>query len=228
MDIREGVLYIVATPIGNLKDITIRAIEILREVDYILAEDTRTALKLTNHYNISKHIESYFVGNEIKKLNKVLNDIENGKKIALISENGTPAISDPGNKLVLEAHKRGLPVSPIPGPSALIAALSVSGIANYISTFIGFLPRSNKGINKIFKKIHNYDGNIIFYESPYRVKKLLERIRSEFGNVKIFLFKELTKYFETIIIDNIDNVLNNFADNKLKGEYVIIFNKDIK
>ncbi len=223
----EGILYIVSTPIGNIKDITFRAIEILESVDYILAEDTRTALKLLNHYNIKKHIESYFVGNEWKKKDKVLKDLQKGLKIALISENGTPCISDPGNSLVKECHDRDIKVLSVPGPSALTAALSISGIADNISVFIGFLPKSNQKIRKLFRKIENYEGNIILYESPYRIVKLLKLIREHFGNIKIFLFKELTKYFESIIIDNIDNVLEKFADNKLKGEYVVIFNKEI-
>ncbi len=223
----EGTLYIVSTPIGNIKDITFRAIEILNNVDYILAEDTRTALKLLNHYNIRKHVDSYFVGNEWKKKKKVINDLINGKHIALISEAGTPCISDPGNALVKECHQSGINVVSVPGASALTAALSISGIADNISVFVGFLPKSSKKVKKLIIKIKEYDGNIVLYESPYRIIKLLKIIKEHFGNIKIFLFKELTKHFESVIIDNIDNVLAEFADNRIKGEYVVIFNKDI-
>ncbi len=225
-NITLGKLFVVATPIGNLKDITFRAIEILNKVDIILAEDTRRALKLLNYYNIKKHIESFFVGNEYKKTPRVINKLLNGKNIALISESGTPCISDPGNYLVSECHKNRIPVIPVPGPSAFVAALSVSGIASVPFLFIGFLPRSAKKRNKILKKIENLEWNVILYESPHRVKKTLNLLKDYFGNLKIFLFKELTKAFECIKISNIDNILSKTDDN-IKGEYVIIFNPKI-
>ena len=221
-----GNLYIVATPIGNLSDITFRAIEVLKSVDLILTEDTRRALKLLNHYNIKKPIESFFVGNEKFKSERIINMLENNKNIALISESGTPCISDPGNYLVNECHKKGITVIPIPGPSAFVTALSVSGIANIPTLFLGFLPKTKQKQNKIMKKIKEFDYNIIFYESPHRLLKTLNLLKENFGNIKIFLFKELTKKFESIIIDNIDNIFNKF-DDKVKGEYVILFNKNI-
>lgn len=226
-DLSQGCLYIIATPIGNLKDITLRALETLNLVDYILCEDTRETLKLLNHYNIKKHLESYFVGNEHKKADTIVRDIQQGKKIGLVTDGGTPCISDPGNYLVKSCLEKNIAVIPIPGVSALTTALSVSGMAEHISIFIGFLPKSRKKINKIMKKIANYDGNIILYESPYRLKKLLEMIYQSFGDVKIILCKELTKLFESIKLDNVKNILADINVSPIKGEYVVIFNKEI-
>lgn len=223
----SGKLYIIATPIGNLKDITFRAIETLKEVDYILCEDTRKTLKLLNHYKIRKHLESYFIGNERKKTDKVLNNLTSGKNIGLVSDGGTPCISDPGNMLVKQCHEKGITVIPIPGASGLSTALSVSGIGDNYSMFIGFLPRSRKKINKVFKQIKEYNGNIIIYESPYRVKSALNKIHETFGNIRVFLFKELTKMFECIKIDSIEVILSEIEEKNLKGEYIIIFNKEI-
>lgn len=222
-----GKLYVIATPIGNLKDITFRAIETLKEVDYILCEDTRQTLKLLNHYKIKRRLVSYFIGNEKNKLNAVLNDLVSGKQIGLVSDSGTPCISDPGNLLVSQCHDRGIQVIPIPGPSSLAVSLSLSGIADRTSVFIGFLPRSRKKINKLINKIKEYEGNIIIYESPYRIKGLLNLINKNFGNIKIFLFKELTKVFENVKIDYVKNILTEIDNIKVKGEYVIIFNKEI-
>ncbi|MBN1898258.1 MAG: 16S rRNA (cytidine(1402)-2'-O)-methyltransferase [Spirochaetes bacterium] len=222
----SGSLFIVATPLGNLKDFTFRAVEILQKVDIILAEDTRRAMKLLNHYHIAKPLESYFVGNEYKKQPLIIRWLKEGKNIALISEGGTPCISDPGNQLVQACHHEKLPVIPVPGPSALTAALSASGIAHIPSLFIGFLPKSRKKQNKLLKAIIDLEFNIILYESPHRLKKTLILIKERFGNIKIFLFKELTKLFEYINIDNIDSVLEDM-DEKVRGEYVLIFNKKI-
>ncbi len=231
MNSSDGKLFIVSTPIGNLKDITIRAIEILKEVDYILCEDTRKTIKLLNHYEIKKRLISHFIGNERKKLKMALSDLVSGKKIALVSDSGTPCISDPGNMLVAGCHDKGIPVVSIPGPSALTASLSISGIGDKASVFIGFLPRSRKKTNKLMARIKNYEGNIIIYESPFRIVKLLNLIYTEYGNIKIFLFKELTKVFEKVIIGNVKNILADIdiEDKKivLKGEYVVIFNRDI-
>ncbi len=222
-----GKLYVIATPIGNLKDITFRAIETLKEVDYILCEDTRQTLKLLNHYKIKRRLVSYFIGNEKNKLNAVLNDLVSGKQIGLVSDSGTPCISDPGNLLVRQCHDRGIQVIPIPGASSLSVSLSLSGIADRTSIFIGFLPRSRKKINKLINKIKEYEGNIIIYESPYRIKSLLNLINKNFGNIKIFLFKELTKVFENVKIDYVKNILTEINNSKVKGEYVIIFNKEM-
>ena len=228
MNTSEGKLYIISTPIGNLKDITLRAIETLKKVDYILCEDTRRTIKLLNHFQIKKRLVSYFLGNEKRKLRMVLNDLVCSGSIGLVSDSGTPCISDPGNMLVAACHDKGIPVVTIPGPSALSASLSISGIADNVSVFIGFLPRSRKKINKTMASIKNYEGNIVIYESPFRIIKLLNLIESHFGNIKVFLFKELTKVFENIIIGNVKNILADIESKKIsKGEYVVIFNRKI-
>ncbi len=222
----SGKLYIVSTPIGNLKDITFRAIEVLNSVDFILAEDTRRALKLLNHYDISKRVESFFAGNEWRKKDKVIGQLLQGESIALITDSGTPCISDPGNTLVDACNTNGIRVEPIPGPSAFVTALSISGISSNPSLFVGFLPKSNKKRNNLLDKIKDLEWNVILYESPHRLKKTLLLLRERMGNIKIYIFKELTKVFESSIINNIDNVLENLDDN-IKGEYVIIFNPKI-
>jgi 16S rRNA (cytidine1402-2'-O)-methyltransferase len=222
-----GVLYIIATPIGNLKDITFRAVETLQQADYLLCEDTRQTLKLLNRYNIKKHLESYFVGNEIRKAEAVVRDLLSGKDVGLVTDGGTPCISDPGNHLVRVCREKGIRVVPVPGPSALAAALSVSGFGDKVSVFIGFLPKSRKKINKTMEKIRNYEGNIILYESPYRLKSLLSLILKNFGNVRVMLFKELTKVFESIKLGHIKEILDGLGEAEVKGEYVVIFNREI-
>ncbi|MDD5065575.1 MAG: 16S rRNA (cytidine(1402)-2'-O)-methyltransferase [bacterium] len=225
-DEKNGCLYLISTPIGNLKDITFRALETLQQVDYLLCEDTRHSLKLLNHYNIKKHLESYFVGNERHKTGQVIQDLLSGKQVGLISDGGTPCISDPGNYLVHQCHEHRIRVIPIPGVSGLATALSLTGIADKPSLFIGFLPRSPNKINRILMKIKDFEGNIILYESPYRVIKLLKILHEKLGNVKLFLFKELTKVFESIKLGHITDILDDIGEQELKGEYVIIISAE--
>lgn len=226
-DPQAGTLFIVSTPIGNLKDITFRALEVLSEADYILCEDTRQTLKLLNHYRISKRLESYFIGNEMRKTERVLLDLQEGKKVGLVTDGGTPCISDPGNHLVRQCHSRGIRVVPVPGASALTAALSASGLCDKPWTFIGFLPRSRKKINKTIEKMKNCEGSIILYESPFRIRGLLELLLRHFGNTRIIIFKELTKVFESIKLGHITEILEGMGEEKARGEHVVIIQREI-
>ena len=221
----SGVLYIVATPIGNLGDITIRAVEILKSVDFVLAEDTRHSKKLFAHYEINSPLSAFHEHNENERVSSIISEINSGKSIALISDAGTPLISDPGYQLVSEAKKLGFRVVPIPGPSAAIAALSSSGIASSSFTFIGFLPSKQASRLKFLKAKKYLDEAIIFYESPKRILPSLEDMLQVFGKDReVCLAKELTKSFETILNDKLPNLIDYLASdsNYQKGEFVII------
>ena len=226
-----GTLFIVATPIGNLKDMTQRAIETLNKVDYILCEDTRNSIKLLNHFDIKNKLVSYHKFNETEKTNKVLKDLKNNKNIALISDAGSPCISDPGYILVKSAKESNIPVIGIGGISALITALSISGLDSNNFTFHGFFPRENKDKNKLIKEIEN--SNIlthIFYESPKRIIKTLEYLNTNLGNIKISVSKELTKVHEKNYYGSIDKVLDKLKNDEkaTSGEYTFIIEKEIK
>jgi 16S rRNA (cytidine1402-2'-O)-methyltransferase len=218
----NGILYIVATPIGNLGDITERALEILKTVDYIACEDTRQTMKLLKRYEISKPLISYFQHSKIGQVTKILNLIKAGNSIALASDAGTPGISDPGNKLVSEAVQAGIIVSPIPGPCAVITALSACGLPTDKFIFLGYMP--HKGRTKIFDEIKNAKTTVCFYDSVHRIVKTLEQI-SEFleKDRKVVVCRELTKQFESIYRGNIDEVLDQVKQ-MVKGEYVVIIN----
>ena len=221
----SGVLYIVATPIGNLGDITIRAVEILKSVDFVLAEDTRHSKKLFAHYEINSPLSAFHEHNENEKVSSIISEINSGKSIALISDAGTPLISDPGYQLVSEAKKIGVRVVPIPGPSAVIAALSSSGIASSSFTFFGFLPSKQTPRLKFLKAKKSLNEAIIFYESPKRILLSLEDMLQVFGKDReVCLAKELTKSFETILNDKLPNLIDYLASdsNHQKGEFVII------
>jgi len=218
-----GKLYIVATPIGNLKDITIRAIETLKSVDIILCEDTRRAKILLKTYNIeNKVLISYFEGNEEKRTNEALKLLKQGKNLALITDSGTPLISDPGYRLVKACRENNLDVIPIPGPSALISALSVSGLETDKFLFLGFLPKKkNKRIREL-EKYKNFDGSIIIYVSVYKIKEILNELFEVFGNRKVFIAREMTKIYEEYIYGNLLEVKDKIKE---KGEFVIIISK---
>lgn len=217
-----GILYIVATPIGNLKDITLRALEILKEVDLILCEDTRQTIKLLNHYNISKPLISYFQHSKISKIDYIVEQLKAGKKIALVTDAGTPGISDPGGKLV-EIIITRLPscqIVPIPGPSALITALSASGFPSDKFVFMGF-PPVKKGRERFFKKLAEAEYIAVIYESSHRILKTLGQLNK---TSQIVLARELTKKFETIYrgtADEITKILQS-SKNNLKGEFVVV------
>ena len=220
-----GTLYIVATPIGNLDDITFRAFEVLKSVDFVLAEDTRHSKTLLSHLDISKPIRAFHEHNEREKTKAIISEIYSGKSIALISDAGTPLISDPGYFLVAQAKKEGLKVVPIPGPTALITALSASGLASDSFTFLGFLPSKQTARIKLLTGLAGRTETIIFYESPKRVLATLTDMQAIFGDSReVCLAKELTKAFETIHTGSIPNLIEYLTidQNHQKGEFVVL------
>jgi len=227
----KGTLFIVATPIGNLDDITFRAVATLNSIDIVLAEDTRHSKKLLKHLNIVKPIRAFHEYNEREKTKACINELHSGKSIALISDAGTPLISDPGFSLVAQAKKEGLRVVPIPGASALITALSASGLASDSFTFLGFLPSKQNARIKILKTLLYQTKTSIFYESPKRILATLIDMHAIFGSSReVCLAKELTKVFETIRTDSIPNLIHylNADENNQKGEFVILISANDK
>lgn len=216
----QGTLYIVATPIGNLEDITLRALRILKKVDIIAAEDTRHTLQLLNYFKISKPLISYYKQIEKEKSEYLLEKITEGKNIAIVSDAGTPGISDPGETIVRQAIEKNINVVPIPGACAAISAIISSGISTDEFCFIGFLPVNSTEKKKKLEENKNDTKTLIFYEAPHKLKNTLEMIQKTFGNRKIVLARELTKIHEEFIRGNIDEILNKI--NEPKGEYVII------
>jgi len=225
-----GVLYIVATPIGNLEDITLRAIRTLKETDLVVCEDTRTTKKLLDRYKILAPTMSFYQnmrkGGAVKpvpKLEKIIGELKSGKNIALVTDAGTPGISDPGNQLVEKAVKSGIAVIPIPGASAITALASVSGIDLSGFAFLGFPPHK-KGRETFFKELAVFNYPVIYFESPHRLVKNLELIKSLAPDKKVILGRELTKMFEEIVRGNVGEVLNYFEENKnkVKGEFTVI------
>jgi 16S rRNA (cytidine1402-2'-O)-methyltransferase len=221
----RGELFIVGTPIGNLKDISYRGIEVLTNVDMILAEDTRQTNKLLKYYGIKQKTMSCHEHNEDKRISDVHKYLDSGSSVALVSDAGTPLISDPGYKLVSEIKRLGYQVRPIPGPCALIAALSVSGLPSDQFQFKGFLPSKAKNRKHIYKDISSYVGTTIFYESVHRIKGSLEDLVDELGiDREIVMAKELTKQYENVIKGTSQEVLQWVNENpdSIKGEYVLL------
>ncbi len=214
-------LYIVATPIGNLKDITIRALHILEEVDLILCEDTRVTKKLLSRYNIKTSTQSYHQHSKLRKLNYILSLLKQGKNLALVSDSGTPGISDPGNKLIHEL--KDVEIIPVPGPSAVTAAASISGFPVDKFVFMGFPPHK-KGRQKFFKEISEYKYPVIIYESPYRILKTLKEL-SKVDDFDIVVERELTKKFETVYREKIEEIIKQLEKEKPRGEFVIVIKK---
>ncbi len=208
-------LFIVATPIGNLKDISIRALHVLDEVDLILCEDTRVTRKLLDYYNIKTPIESYHQHSRLKKIDYIKNLLNQGKNLALVSDSGTPGISDPGNKLI-EQVKDLAQIIPIPGPAAITAIASISGFPMDKFIFLGFPPHK-KGRQKFFKEVAEQKYPVIIYESPYRILKTLKELNN-FNNFDIVVGRELTKMFETIYRGKISEIVDKIEP---KGEFAI-------
>ncbi len=219
----NGKLYLVATPIGNLEDITLRAIRILKEVDIIVAEDTRQTIKLLNHLEIQKHMISYHRHSNEEKENEILDNLQNGKNIALVSDAGTPVISDPGEELVKLALKNNIEVIPIPGPCALISAMIASGMDAKEFTFLGFLPLNKKSRKNKLNDIKLSDKTIILYEAPHKIVKTLEELNDILNNRKIVLARELTKIHEEFIVGTAKELLEKLKEPK--GEFVIVIEK---
>ena len=218
----SGRLYLVSTPIGNLEDITFRALRILKEVDLIAAEDTRHTLNLLNHFEIRKPLTSYHDHNKHIKTPQLIRQLQDGKNIALVSDAGTPGISDPGYHLIQQAINEKIPITPIPGVTALTAALSVSGLPTDSFLFLGFLPRKTVARQKVLEKLKDLNCTLVFYESPYRIQALLEDISTVFGNRQISLARELTKKFEEILRGPVNEILSQIPQKTIKGEFTVI------
>ena len=221
----KGRLYIVATPIGNLKDFTFRAIDTLKEVDFVFAEDTRNSIQLMKHYNIETKINSYHEHNNVQKIPKIVNLLNEGNNIALISDAGTPTISDPGYKLIRACIDEKIDIIPIPGASAVTAALSASGLPSDSFFFLGFLPQK-KGRKKKISFLKSLENTIIIFESPHRLLKTLKELHNELGERPVVVARELTKLYEEIARGTFESVIEYFESKKTKGEIVIIIGRN--
>lgn len=218
----KGKLYICGTPIGNLDDITFRAVKILENVDLIAAEDTRRSKKLLNHFNIDNKLTSYHEHNEHEKAKQLISTINNGYDIALVSDAGMPGISDPGLILVDKAKANNIEIIPIPGPTALVSALVVSGIPTDRFTFYGFVPRKGKDREEFIEQIVKSEETVIFYESPYRIKQIYEDLADKIPQRASALIREISKVHEEKIYGTISEVYNKIEDKEIKGEIVVV------
>lgn len=219
----SSVLYIVSTPIGNLGDITLRALEVLRDVDLIACEDTRTTKKLLTRYGINKPLTSYHEHNESDKARELVSLLAEGKSIALVSDAGTPTVSDPGYRLVKLASEQGINIVPIPGPSAALSALSVSGLPTSSFSFFGFPPRSKKQLVQLLERVENYPETLIFYESPKRVVKTLDAMADVLGDRAVSISREITKMYEETLRGTVSEVTAILKNRKeIKGEVTLV------
>ena len=217
-----GTLYLVATPIGNLEDITLRALRVLRECDVVAAEDTRRSGQLLKHFGISKSLLSYFQFNEARRSEEILERLRRGEKVALVTDAGSPGISDPGGRVVQAARAAGLRVEPVPGACALVAALTASGLPTDEFHFIGFLPHKSGQRRKQLEALKTFAGTLVFYESPYRVEKLLGELRDVFPDRVVVLARELTKKFEEFLRGTPAQLLALTRERSFKGEFVVL------
>ena len=221
-----GTLYLVSTPIGNLEDITLRALRILKEVELIAAEDTRKTRRLLTHYEIQTPITSYFEGNQQTKRDKLLAQLKDGETIALVSDAGTPTISDPGYPLLQACIAEGIPIVPIPGPSAVITAAAVSGLPLHNFTFEGFLsPKAGKRKRQL-TELKTEKRTLILFESPHRLVRFLADVLEVIGERNIVVARELTKRFEEIFRGNVSEALEKFQDTAPRGEFTILIAPD--
>jgi 16S rRNA (cytidine1402-2'-O)-methyltransferase len=218
----KGILFIVSTPIGNLKDISLRALDVLNEADLIACEDTRRTLNLIRQYNISKKLISYYEHNKKQRTPQLIKYLKEGKNIALTSDAGTPGISDPGYYIIREVINEGLSVEVIPGASAVLCALIASGKPTDRFIFEGYMPRKKQARLNRLKETAQEKRTVIFYESPYRLMKTLEDINIVMPNKDICLCRELTKKFEEIVCDKAENLIKKYSDKKIRGEFVIV------
>ncbi|NLZ80811.1 MAG: 16S rRNA (cytidine(1402)-2'-O)-methyltransferase [Clostridiales bacterium] len=217
-----GKLYLCATPIGNLEDITLRVLKTLKEVDLIAAEDTRHTIKLLNHFDIKTPMTSYHEFNKIDKAVYLVEQMKNGISVALVTDAGTPAISDPGEELVKQCYEAGVEVTSLPGPAACITALTLSGLSTRRFCFEAFLPTDKKDKQRILKELENETRTIILYEAPHRLKKTIEELHSSMGDRRFTLCRELTKKFETVYQTTFSKALEKLAETDVKGECVLV------
>jgi len=219
---KKGTLYLVGTPIGNLRDMSFRALQILKKVNLIAAEDTRHTRKLLSYYDIHTSLTSFFEHNELKKTSYLVKRLTQGDEIALVSKAGMPGISDPGYYLIKEAIKEGISLIPVPGPTALILALIVSGFPTHSFVFEGFLGRNKeKRIHKL-RKIKEEERTIVIYVSPHRIRKVLSEIRQILGDRRITVVREITKKFEETIRGRVGEVIKIFEEREPKGEFTLV------
>lgn len=222
-----GTLYIVSTPIGNLKDITLRALDVLKSVDYVLCEDTRVSGKLLNNYQVVKKMVSFNDFSEETKTPDVIADLVAGSDVALVCDAGTPLISDPGYKLVREAIKNNIDVQAIPGPSAVVSALTISGLPPDKFIFIGYPPKKEGKKKELFENLkannEKIKTTVILYESPFRVVKTLNTIKEIFGNIDVCMVRELTKLHEEVKRRKVEDLIRYFEEKPPKGEIVLLF-----
>ena len=218
----SGILYLCATPIGNLNDMSPRVIETLREADLIAAEDTRNSIKLLNHFNIDTPMTSYHEFNKVDKAKTLIGKLKEGQNIALITDAGTPAISDPGEVLVKMCQEENITVTSLPGPAALIVALTLSGLSTRRFCFEGFLPPEKKERRRILSELTNDSRTIILYEAPHHLKGTLSELNEALGDRRITLCRELTKKFESVMPTTILKAIAYYEENEPRGEYVLV------
>lgn len=217
-----GTLYLVATPIGNLEDMTYRAVRILNEADLIAAEDTRNSRHLLSHFDIHTPMTSYHEFNKIEKAEELVSKLHNGMNIAVITDAGTPGISDPGEELVKLCHKEGIRVCPVPGACAAISALTMSGQSTVRFAFEAFLPKNKKELRRVLDELKAETRTIIIYEAPHHLKKTLDLLENELGDRPITVTRELTKIHEEAISSTISDIRKYYEDNEPRGEYVLV------
>lgn len=222
MDIKGGMLYLCATPIGNLEDMTSRVLETLAHVDMIAAEDTRNSLKLLNHFQIRTPMTSYHEYNKVEKAYTLIRQMKEGKSIALITDAGTPAISDPGEVLVRMCHEEGIPVTSLPGPCACITALTLSGLPTRRFAFEAFLPQDKKERRTILQELADETRTMILYEAPHHLRKTLEDLQVVLGDRRIALCRELTKRFESVERMTLLQAIAKYSGEEPRGEYVLV------
>jgi 16S rRNA (cytidine1402-2'-O)-methyltransferase len=226
--LQPGTLYLVATPIGNLEDITLRALRTLKECDLVAAEDTRHTGQLLKHFGISRPLLSYFQFNEARRSEEIIERLRRGEKIALVTDAGSPGISDPGERVVRAVIAAGLRVEPVPGPCALVAALTAGGLGTDEFHFVGFLPHKSGQRRNRLEKLRNVPGTLVLYESPYRVEKLLRELNDIYPKREVVLGRELTKKFEEYVRGTPAQLLQHFEKRAVRGEFVVLIGEAVE